>query len=87
MSVEIYTFEDADGNSFTDWETQDMGEARAFAQEHQLRLIANTYEWSDSEMIEDYTETEDDEDEDEDDAYDGIDPPLIVETDDGQGNS
>jgi len=56
MDIEVYTFEDADGDAFGSWTTQDISEARHYAIRHRLRIIANVYEWTDSELVEDYTE-------------------------------
>lgn len=54
-SIEVYAFEDEAGaeQGFT---TQDPDEARAFASKYHYRWIAHTYEWADSELVEDYTE-------------------------------
>lgn len=60
-TIEVYAFEDADGNADT-YTTQDIDEAREYAKKNRRRLIARTFEYSDSEMIEDYTEEEADED-------------------------
>jgi magnesium-transporting ATPase (P-type) len=75
--IEIYTFEDADGNPATDWHTQDYSEAHDHAAAHGYRLIANTYQWADSELIEDFTGSapdDDDSDDDSDDSDDDEDP-------------
>jgi hypothetical protein len=53
-SIEVYTFEDKDGAE-QGYVTQDIEEARRYARRYQLRLIANEYEWSDSELVEDHT--------------------------------
>jgi magnesium-transporting ATPase (P-type) len=65
--IEVYTFEDADGNPATDWHTQDYSEAHDHAAAHGYRLIANTYRWADSELIEDFTGAEPDDDSDDSD--------------------
>lgn len=54
MTITVYSFEDADGEvgSFT---TLDAVKARDRALQHHLRVIANDYEWSDSEVVWDYT--------------------------------
>lgn len=54
MSIERYTCESGKGVR-EDWDTEDIDDAREFAQEHHMRLIALIYQFSDSEMIEDYT--------------------------------
>jgi ribosomal protein L37AE/L43A len=56
MSIEVYAFEDVQGTQFGDWTTQDIAEARAYAAEHHLRIIAHVYEWAESEMAEDFTD-------------------------------
>jgi len=51
--IERYLFEDADGVEVA-WSTYDATEAREYAKEHGYAMIAHTYEWSDSELVEDY---------------------------------
>lgn len=55
MTIEVYAFEDREGNSVTEWTTQDIDEARAYAREHRCRLIARQFEYADSELVEDYS--------------------------------
>ena len=56
MNIEVYTFEDANGDPFNEtWSTQDIEEARRYAKEHQLKIIARIYEYADSEVVEDHT--------------------------------
>jgi len=55
MEVEIYTFEDKDGNT-QGWTTENPVDAREHAQKHGLRWIANKFELCDSELVEDCTE-------------------------------
>lgn len=55
MTIEVYSFQDADGDAATDWTTQNVTEAKDYARTHGYRLIANIYEWVDSEMVEDHT--------------------------------
>ena len=63
MKIEIYTFEDVNGKR-RDHTTQDPTEARNYAKHHELKWIALTYEFTDSELVEDYTpEQEHDDDE------------------------
>jgi hypothetical protein len=64
MDIHLYTLEDKDGNEVicAGGEFDSFAEAKSAAQEHRARLIDNTYEWSDSEMVEDYTGTNDDDD-------------------------
>jgi hypothetical protein len=44
----------------------DEAEASAYAREKGYQLIANTYEWADSELVEDFSVPEEDGDDDED---------------------
>jgi hypothetical protein len=53
MTIEVYAFEGADGEEH-DWTTQDYGEAKAYAQQHRLALIARQFDYTDSELVEDY---------------------------------
>ena len=53
--VERYLFEDAEGIE-QGFATFDADEARHYAQQNNLRVIAHTYEWSDSEVVWDYTD-------------------------------
>lgn len=57
MQIEVYTFEDANGTE-QGFKTQDIEEARRYARTYHLRLIANTLEWADSELVEDNTQKE-----------------------------
>jgi len=59
MEISVYTFEDKDGGSVTDWYTQDYKEARAYAIENKCRVIDNTLIQSHSDMVDDFTEDED----------------------------
>lgn len=54
MSITVYSFEDRDGPSGS-YTTQDYREAKEFARKNNLRVIANEYEWVDSEMVDDFT--------------------------------
>jgi rubredoxin len=56
MEIEVYTFKDKDGQEFGTYFTQDIEEAKEYARDNKLRVIANTFVWDDSEEIEDYTE-------------------------------
>jgi hypothetical protein len=58
MTIEVYSFERAEGEPFGSFTTQDITEAQEYARTNGLRIIANVYEWSDSELIEDYTTEE-----------------------------
>jgi len=57
MTIEIYRFQNADGIEL-DRTLYTIREARDFAKSHRLQIIAHTFEWADSEMIEDYTPVE-----------------------------
>lgn len=54
-SITVYSFEDKDGNEFGSFTTQDYEEAKRYAAEGRLKVIANEYEWSESFPLEDYT--------------------------------
>jgi len=60
-SLYVYTFEDGDGNSFGSWSTSDYEEAKGYAMENRYRVIANRYDWADSEVVNDFTPDEDEE--------------------------
>lgn len=51
----LYTLEDADGNEVGTFSTQDPYEASVYAREYRLKMIANEYEFSDSDVVEDHT--------------------------------
>ena len=53
--IERYTVEKANGEP-TDFETIDIEEARDFAREIKGIVIARIYEYTDSEMVDDYRE-------------------------------
>lgn len=55
MNVELYSFEDAYGCEQV-YTTFKIDDARQHAVKWGLKLIANTFEFSDSEVIEDHTE-------------------------------
>lgn len=61
--ITVYTFEDENGSPDT-YTTQDYQEARERAQRYHMRLISNTYEWADSELIADYSSSSEEGDED-----------------------
>jgi hypothetical protein len=52
-SVELYTFEDEDGTE-TGYSTFSAQEAKEHGRKYHLRVIANDYEWQDSEVAWDY---------------------------------
>ena len=54
--IEVYTFEDKDGKPFNDsWSTMNPDEAKEYAMEHRLRVIALIFTFSDSELAWDFT--------------------------------
>jgi hypothetical protein len=53
--ITVYAFEDGEGTE-DDFTTFNYDEARDHAMKHKLKLIARTYEYSDSELVWDYTE-------------------------------
>lgn len=67
-TIEVYAFEDKDGESASDWTTQDVREAREFAAQHRYKLIARQYEYTDSELVEDFTEKDEADEEGDDDT-------------------
>ena len=69
--LEVYVFEDKDGNEDS-FETMDAREAKAYAVANNRKWIARQFEFSHSELVEDYTETDDDEAEDDDSMIDLI---------------
>lgn len=60
MDIAVYTFEDRDGNE-QGWQTQDYHEAETWASKNAMRVIENTYEWADSELVDDFTGGEEEE--------------------------
>lgn len=53
MTIDVYTFE-GQGDETTDESTQSWAEAVELARSRLLAIIANTYEWTDSELVADY---------------------------------
>jgi hypothetical protein len=49
--IEVYTFEDANGNEVSSYTTQNPGEARDYAQTGGYRVRSHIYEWTDSELV------------------------------------
>lgn len=56
--IEVYAFENADGTEFGSYTTQDRREAQSYAQQHGLRVIAHTFEWSGSEPVSEWDYTD-----------------------------
>jgi hypothetical protein len=54
--ITVYTVEGRDGKEVESFSTQDYEEARTYAQQHSLRVIANEHEFSDSYPVDDYTD-------------------------------
>ena len=63
MSIEVYVFEDKDGNP-DGWQTQNGVEAKEYAQKWGLVWIALTYEYSDREVVQDFTPEDEGEEDD-----------------------
>jgi hypothetical protein len=63
LEVHVYTVEarkrDETPYPACDYHTQDYEEAERYAAENKLMVIDNTYEWNDSEMVDDFTEDSD----------------------------
>lgn len=55
-TVTVYTFKDRN-DSEQSFSTMDLAKARAHAAEHKFQLIANDYEWTESEPLDDFRET------------------------------
>jgi hypothetical protein len=77
MDVTVYTFEDEDGTEVS-YHTFDAHDAEQTARTNGWAVVANTYEWADSEHLPEWDFTGRDA-EDEDDAEDEIDPDLDEE--------
>jgi hypothetical protein len=58
QTVEVYSFEDSNFNQFGDFTTMDYKEAEEYASQNSLILVANIYEWQDSEIVKNYTPDE-----------------------------
>lgn len=58
MEVRLYVLEDADGNEASSgyWRQDQIEEARDAARRAGARLVANVFEYADSELVEDFTE-------------------------------
>lgn len=56
--IEVYTFEDRDGNEFGTFTTRDIREAKEYARKYGLRIVARIFEYVDSELVEDYTDAD-----------------------------
>lgn len=50
MTITVYTFVDEDDNEKL-FHTQDYKEAKTHAQENNLLIVANEYEWADSSPV------------------------------------
>lgn len=56
MSLELYVFEGATGDGLETFTTLDADEARNYAQKYSLKWLAQIYEYSDTELVEDFTD-------------------------------
>lgn len=54
-NVTVYSFEGADGTDFGSYTTTNLNEAKEYGRTNALKVIANEYEFSDSELVEDFT--------------------------------
>lgn len=54
MSITVYSFENAAG-PFGSFTTMDLEEAKEYGRNNALKVIANEYEFADSEPVEDFT--------------------------------
>jgi hypothetical protein len=61
VDIEVYTFEKKNGEQATDWTTQNPAEAREYGEQNGYMVIANKYEFSDSELVWDFTGLEEEE--------------------------
>lgn len=68
--ITVYSFENADGE-FGSWTTQEYAEAKDYARKYGLLVVANTYEFSERELLEDYRPSADDDDGEEAEDEDG----------------
>lgn len=53
MTITVYTFERG-GYEYGSFTTQSYQEAREYARANRCRIIANEFEWSDSEPLDDF---------------------------------
>ena len=58
MDIEVYTVENEHGDYEGQWPLSDISEARKYAQEVKGKLVCLTYEFADSELVEDYSDSE-----------------------------
>lgn len=54
MELHLYTFLDA-SNTEASYSTQNYQDAEDYARRYRLEIIDNTFEWTDSETVVDYT--------------------------------
>lgn len=54
-TLTLYSFEDKDGNEPDTFTTMDYQEAKVYAQENSLRVMANEYEWAEAVPVDDFT--------------------------------
>lgn len=60
--IERYVFEDKNGH-MDNFSTFDINEAKTYARDNSKRLIAQVFECTDSELVEDYTRSDEEENE------------------------
>ncbi len=68
MTISVYGFEDADGNEFGSFTTQNYEEAKRYASANSLRIVARHFEFSDTEYLDDYTGADTDSQDEEDES-------------------
>lgn len=56
MNIERYVFEDKDGNR-DEFTTFDAKEAKEYAYDNEMLWLAETYEFSDSEIVKDFRDS------------------------------
>ena len=57
-TIEVFTFQNAKGETAGSYSTTDPQEAKAHGQKYALKVIANQYSYDDSEVVWDFTDTE-----------------------------
>lgn len=57
-TVTVYSFEDNSGSEYGSFTTQDYAEAKKYAADNKLLVVANEYEWQESHPLEDYRDEE-----------------------------
>ena len=58
-TIEVYTFENAKGETAGSYSTTDSHEAKEHGEKYGLKVIANQYSYDDSELVWDFTDIAD----------------------------